>query len=110
MNSSKDNFDAESSVGATMVETTNPVCDLSEFECDVSDEVLASIDESVFVNKECRVSDGNVNCVMKPVFNNCTVNFSFKKLSINFVGIFLVVMLYDKDTCSFIIQVHVIYI
>ena len=29
MNSSKDNFDAESSVGATMVETTNPVCDLS---------------------------------------------------------------------------------
>ena len=79
MNSSKDNFDAESSVGATMVGTTNPVCDLSEFECDVSDEVLASIDESVFVNEECRVSDGNVNCVLKPVFNNCIDNFSFKK-------------------------------
>ena len=40
---------------------------------------LASIDESVFVNEECRVSDGSVNCVLKPVFNNCTINFSFKK-------------------------------
>ena len=47
---------------------------------------LASIDESVFVNEECRVSGGNVNCVLKPVFNNCTVNFNFKK-SINFVRI-----------------------
>ena len=75
MNSSKDNFGAKSSVGPTMVETTSPVCNLSEFECDVSNEVLASIDESVFVNEECRVSDGNVNCVWKPVFNNCTVKF-----------------------------------
>ena len=44
MNLSKDNFDAQSTLLATMVETTNPVCDLSEFECDVSDEILASID------------------------------------------------------------------
>ena len=86
----------KSSVGATMVETTNLVRDLSEFECDVSNEVLASIDESVFVNKECCVSDANVNCILKPVYNNCTVNFSFKKIKYKFCWYVFVVMLYIK--------------
>ena len=49
------------------------------FECDVSDEVLISIDESVFVKEECRVSDGKVNCVVKPVFNHCTITFNYGK-------------------------------
>ena len=54
-------------------------CDLGGFECDVSDEVLGSIDESVFVKEECRVSDGKVNCVVKPVFNHCTITFNYGK-------------------------------
>ena len=74
MNSSQDIFDARSNDGAAMVECE---CDLDGFECDVSDKVLGSIDESVFVKEECRVSDGKVNCVVKPVFNHCTITFNY---------------------------------
>ena len=49
------------------------------FECDVSDEVLLWIDERVFVKEECRVSDGKVSCVVKPVFNHCTITFNYGK-------------------------------
>ena len=79
MNSSKDIFDARSNDGAAMVEKRKSECDLGGFECDVSDEVLGSIDESVFVKEECRVSERNVNCVVKPVFNRCTITFNYRK-------------------------------
>ena len=79
MNSSKDIFYARSNDGAAMVEKTKLECDLGGFECDVSDEVLGSIDVSVFVKEECRVSDGNVNCVVRHVFNHCTITFSYGK-------------------------------
>ena len=62
-----------------MVEKTKSECDLRGFECDVSDEVLGSIDENVFVKEECRVSDEKVNCVVKPVFNRCTITFNYGK-------------------------------
>ena len=41
--------------GAAMVEKTKWECDLGGFECDVSDEVLDSIDENVLLRKsiEC---------------------------------------------------------
>ena len=51
MNWSKNIFDARSNDRAAMVEKTKSECDLGGFECDVSDEVLVSIDESVFVKK-----------------------------------------------------------
>ena len=51
MNSSKNIFDARSNDGEAMVEKTKSECCLGGFECDVSDEVLVSIDESVFVKK-----------------------------------------------------------
>ena len=54
-------------------------CALGGFECDVSDEVLLWIDERVFVKEECRVSDGKVSCVVKPVFNHCTITFNYGK-------------------------------
>ena len=79
MNSSKDIFDARSNDGAAMVEKTKSECDFGGFECDVSDEDLDSIDENVFVKEECRVSDGKVNCVVKPVFNHCTITFNYGK-------------------------------
>ena len=69
--------------GAAMVEKTKWECDLGGFECDVSDEVLGSIDKNVFIKEECRVSDGKVNCVVKPVFNHCTITFNYGKYSIN---------------------------
>ena len=83
MNSSKDIFDARSNDGAAMVEKTKSECGLGGFECDDSDEFLGSIDESVFVKEECRVSAGKVNCevncVVKPVFNHCTITFNYGK-------------------------------
>ena len=79
MNSSMDIFYARSNDGAAMVEKTKSECDLGGFECDVSDEVLGRIDENVFVKKECRLSDGKVNCVVKPVFNQCTITFNYGK-------------------------------
>ena len=79
MNSSLDIFDARSNDGAAMVEKTKSECNLGAFECDVSDEVLGSIDENVFVKEECRVSDEKVNCVVKPVFNHCTITFNYGK-------------------------------
>ena len=82
MNSSKNIFDARRNDGAAMVEKSKSEWDLGGFECDVSDEVLVSIDESVFVKEECRVSDGNVNCVVKHVFNHCTITFNYGKSSI----------------------------
>ena len=50
-NSSKDIFYARSNDGAAMVEKTKLECDLGGFECDASDGVLGSIDESVFVGE-----------------------------------------------------------
>ena len=76
MNSSLDIFVARSNDGAAMVEKIKSECNLGGLECDISDEVLGSIDENVFVKEECRVSDGKVNCVVKPVFNHCTITFN----------------------------------
>ena len=53
MYSSKRIFYARSNDGTAMVEKTKSECDLGGFECDVSDDVLGSIDESVFVKEEC---------------------------------------------------------
>ena len=55
MNSSKDIFYARSNDEAAMVEKTKSECDLGGFECDVSDEVLGSIDENVLFKEsvEC---------------------------------------------------------
>ena len=72
MNWSKNIFDAQSNDGAAMVEKSKSEWDLGGFECDVSDEVLGSIDESVFVKEECRES----------VFNHCTITFNYGKSSI----------------------------
>ena len=79
MNSAKNIFDARSNDGEAMVEKTKSECGLGGFECDVSDEVLGSIDESVFVKEECRASDEKVNCVVKPVFNHFTITFNYGK-------------------------------
>ena len=79
MNSSQDIFDARSNDGAAMVEKTKSEYDLGGFECDVSDEALGRIDKNVFVKKECRVSDGKINCVVRPVFNHSTITFNYGK-------------------------------
>ena len=52
----------------------------SEFDDDVSDEVLANIDES-FCARICQIymSIGNANCVVSPVFNNCNITINFGK-------------------------------
>ena len=42
-----------------------------------NDEVWGSIGGSVFVKEECPVFDGNVNCVVKRVFNHCTITFNY---------------------------------
>ena len=52
----------------------------SEFDDDVSDEVLANIDESFLCeDMSDNMSGGNANCVVSPVFNNCNITINFGK-------------------------------
>ena len=52
----------------------------SEFDDDVSDEVLANIDESFLCeDMSDNMSIGNANCVVSPVFNNCNITINFGK-------------------------------
>ena len=73
-----------------------------------SDEVLASIDESAFVNR-MSMSGGNVTVLL----NLCLIIVILTLISRNkekFVDDFGVGYLYNKGTCTFNMKAHVIYI
>ena len=79
LNLSKNNVALPSSDGAGMTETIQSECAFDEFECDVPDELLASIDERIFAKEEFKVVCNQNESVVNPVFNNCNITFNVGK-------------------------------